>query len=119
MGMNHSDGRVGQRVMFGRKHGEQTMGVIVKVNPKKFKVKQLESRGGFRDYPVGTVWTVPAILCGLVDPAGVVMPPIAYADTAQPRRRRLMSRDDMATLERLERQFAALGALVKSSKGSE
>lgn len=64
--MNHTDGKVGMQVLFGRVHGEKTLGEIVKVNPKKFKVKQLEGRGSFRDYPVGTVWTVPASLCSLV-----------------------------------------------------
>lgn len=65
--MEHSNGRVGQQVLFGRKNGEKTLGVVVKVNPKKFKVKQLQKRGDdLRTYPVGTVWTVPASLCSLV-----------------------------------------------------
>ncbi len=120
--MNHGDGKVGQRVMFGRTNGEKTMGVIVKVNPKKFKVKQLEGRGSFRDYPEGTVWTVPASLCSPVDPPGVLMPPIAYADAVQPvrRRRRAMSRAErsaMERLERLDRQFAALDALMCRTEG--
>lgn len=63
MSMNHADGKIGMVVLFGRTHGEHTLGVIVKVNPKKFKVKQMEARGSFRSYPVGTVWTVPASLC--------------------------------------------------------
>lgn len=61
--MNHNEMRVGQRVYFGRSHGEKTLGEVVKVNPAKVKVKQLEARGTMRDYPVGTVWTVPATLC--------------------------------------------------------
>ena len=75
--MEHNNGRVGQKVLFGRKHGEQTPGVIVKVNPKKFKVRQLEARGAFVDHPVGTVWTVPASLCTLIDPTAPLMPMLA------------------------------------------
>jgi hypothetical protein len=54
--------KVGDRVLFGRTHGEKTLGEVVKVNPKKLKVKQLESRGTMRDYPVGTLWAVPLTL---------------------------------------------------------
>lgn len=115
--MNHGDGKVGQRVMFGRANGEKTIGVIVKINPKKFKVKQLESRG--RAYPEGTIWTVPASLCSPVDPPGVVMPPIAYADAAEPVRRRTAPwfsqvSADMETIERMERQLAALKAAMQA-----
>lgn len=77
--MNHIEGQVGQKVLFGRTHGEKTLGVIVKINPKKFKVKQLENRGSFRDHPIGTVWTVPASLCSVVDgngPLVAVQPPV-------------------------------------------
>jgi hypothetical protein len=75
--MNHTDGKVGMQVLFGRIHGEKTLGEIVKVNPKKFKVKQLEGRGSFRDYPVGTIWTVPAALCSVVTAEGSVRPSVA------------------------------------------
>lgn len=61
--MLRSEGRVGMRVYFGRRHGEKTLGEIVKVNPKNFKVKTLESRGRHRSYRVGSVWTVPPSLC--------------------------------------------------------
>lgn len=50
---------VGAQVMFGRSRGEQTLGQIVKVNRTRAKVKQLESRGTYQSYPVGTIWTVP------------------------------------------------------------
>ena len=49
----------GDRVLFGRTYGEKTLGEVVKVNRVKAKVKQLESRGTYKDYPVGTIWTVP------------------------------------------------------------
>ena len=48
----------GRRVGFGRAAGEQTLGQIVKVNPKTIAVRQLESRGSLRDYPIGTMWRV-------------------------------------------------------------
>lgn len=50
---------VGQKVLFGRTHGEKTLGEIVKINPKKIKIRQLESRGTMKSYPVGTIWGVP------------------------------------------------------------
>jgi hypothetical protein len=60
--MELKDCKVGMQVNFGRSQGEQTLGEIVKVNAVKCKVKQLESRGTMRNYPVGTVWTVPVSL---------------------------------------------------------
>lgn len=58
---------VGMKVMFGRRNGEKTLGEIVKVNPKKLKVKQLESRGVYKSHPIGSVWGVPKSLCTPVD----------------------------------------------------
>ncbi len=49
----------GDKVYFGRSHGEQTLGRVKKVNRSRAKVEQLESRGVYRSHPVGTVWTVP------------------------------------------------------------
>jgi hypothetical protein len=46
---------IGQSVIFGRSHGEQTKGVIIKINAKSIKVAQTEDRG---KHPKGTVWTV-------------------------------------------------------------
>ena len=47
-------------VEFGRPKGEKTKGEIVKVNPKKLKVKQIEERKGRqKTYREGSVWTVP------------------------------------------------------------
>ena len=57
--------KVVDKVFFGRKNGERTWGTIVKINPKKLKVRQDASRGTRRDYPVGTIWTVPPTLVHL------------------------------------------------------
>jgi hypothetical protein len=61
-----SDFKVGDKVVFGRTYGEKTEGTVVKVNRMKLKVRQDESRGMFRAYPVGTVWGVPPSLCSKV-----------------------------------------------------
>ncbi len=66
-----NDYKVGQKVYFGRSKGERTLGEVVKINPKKLKVKQLESRGTMMTHPVGTVWSVPPSLVTPA-PAGVV-----------------------------------------------
>ena len=50
---------VGMIIEFGRPNGEKTKGEIVKVNPKKLKVKQIGQRGTRRSYKEGSVWTVP------------------------------------------------------------
>jgi hypothetical protein len=50
----------GDRVLYGRRRGEQTLGEVVKVNPSRLKIKQLEPRG---IHPVGTEWNVPPGLC--------------------------------------------------------
>ena len=57
--MEKTELKTGMVVYFGRKNGEKTKGQIIKVNRTKCKVRQEESRGMYRDYPLGTVWTVP------------------------------------------------------------
>lgn len=47
---------VGQEVLFGRENGEKTRGRVVKVNPTRLKIEQLEARGG---HAIGTKWNVP------------------------------------------------------------
>lgn len=59
--------RVGDRVIFGRRRGEKTLGEVVKVNKRNLKVKQLEERGVSRRRPPGTIWTVPPALCERAD----------------------------------------------------
>jgi hypothetical protein len=51
--------RVGLVVEFGRENGERTKGVIVKMNPKKAKIRIIESRGAGRGSHSGSVWGVP------------------------------------------------------------
>ena len=58
MSLNPTEFKVGDKVYFGRKNGEKTLGEIVKVNRKTYKVRQLESRGMYRDHAVGTRWNV-------------------------------------------------------------
>ena len=48
---------IGMNVLFGRPNGEKTLGVIVKLNDKKAKVKTLEGRGVRNQ--AGVVWAVP------------------------------------------------------------
>lgn len=53
--------KIGDRVIFGRPNGTKTLGEIVKINPRRIKVKTLEARGVGRD--AGVVWNVsPALL---------------------------------------------------------
>lgn len=69
---------VGDKVLFGRANGEQTLGEVVKVNRVKLKVKQLTARGMYRNYPIGSVWIVPVSLCEPYEgevPAAPVAPP--------------------------------------------
>lgn len=83
--MEQTEAKVGMRVYFGRSHGEQTLGEIIKVNRAKLRVKQLEKRGAIRDYPIGTLWTVAATLCSIVKEDGktvakLTMPPRELTD---------------------------------------
>ena len=57
-------------MFFVRTRGEKTLGEVVKVNPLKYKVKQLEARGG---HPVGTLWSIPP---SLLTPAGDATPTV-------------------------------------------
>jgi len=57
--MKKEDFQVGMIVKFGRdRFGQENMarGVIIKVNPKKAKVKSLEQAG---KWPAGSIWTCP------------------------------------------------------------
>ncbi len=76
-----ADFRIGDKVFFGRSHGEQTLGEIVKVNRVKIKVRQLESRGALKKYPIGTMWNVPP---SLLSPAGSENKPVT--NTPKPKR---------------------------------
>ena len=50
--------KVGDKVLFGRKSGEQTLGTILRVNDRSVKVRQDEQRGTVKVHPVGTRWKV-------------------------------------------------------------
>jgi len=65
--MTREQAKVGMKIYFGRANGEKTLGEIVKVNSKNLKVRQLEQRGTYRNYKVGSLWTVPPALCTAVD----------------------------------------------------
>lgn len=71
--------KIGDKVWFGRAQGEKTLGEVLKVNPKSIKVRQLDTRGSIRDYPVGTVWRVgPSLVTpceGSETPAPVMLTP--------------------------------------------
>lgn len=85
---------VGQQVMFGRDLGEKTLGEVVKVNRTRLKVKQLENRGTFKAYAIGTVWTVPPSLCsspGAAPPAPAPAAPARSSDELMTAIRRIYS----------------------------
>ena len=84
--MELKDCKVGMSVLFGRGNGEQTLGEIVKVNGVKCKVKQMESRGTMRAYPIGTVWTVPASLMTAVGGPKVIIMDVGLGVPAKPKR---------------------------------
>ena len=48
----------GNIVVFGRGNGEETIGRIDKVNPKRYKITTLETRGNGRGSAKGSTWTV-------------------------------------------------------------
>lgn len=61
--MQRKDATIGMKVYFGRPNGEKTLGEIVKINPKRFKIRTLEKRGGYQQYTEGALWNVPPSLC--------------------------------------------------------
>jgi hypothetical protein len=71
------DFKVGDKCFFGRPNGEQTLGEVIKVNPRKYKIRQLEERfgDGSKRRPIGTTWTVPGeFLTAAVDAEGKLLP---------------------------------------------
>lgn len=73
----------GSRVLFGRSHGEKTLGEVVRVNGKTVTVRQLEARGTLRNYPVGSKWRV---ALAFVQEVGGAVPSLATPVAQQPRR---------------------------------
>lgn len=88
---NLSNIKTGDKVYFGRSHGEQTLGEVVKVNRVKVKVRQLEQRGMYKTHAVGTVWTVPVSL--LVKADGSTATPRVMPVEVQNRLRENQDRD--------------------------
>jgi hypothetical protein len=82
MALTINDFSVGDVVVFGRQHGEQTQGVVVKVNGKKIKVEQKESRGNHR---VGTIWIVPPSFCQKVNGSTPVASTVQVSTPPQPK----------------------------------
>lgn len=68
--------KVGDKVIFGRTHGEQTHGTVVKVNRTTVLVAQDEERGVYRTRSVGTKWKVPFSLCRLAGAAAATAPAV-------------------------------------------
>lgn len=64
----------GDKVSFGRPGGEQTLGIVEKVNPKSLKVRTFEARGLGRRVAAGEVWRVTPALCTLLERDGQVVP---------------------------------------------
>lgn len=56
--MNREDCRNGMIVEFGRENGQHTKGVVIKMNPKKAKIRTIESRGVGRGSQAGSLWMV-------------------------------------------------------------
>jgi hypothetical protein len=53
-----SNFKLGDLVVFGRPNGEQTQGIVTKINGKSIKIKQTEVRGQVSERPAGTIWRV-------------------------------------------------------------
>ncbi len=64
--------KIGDKVVFGRRAGQQTTGTVVKINAASVKIRQDEARGG---KPIGTEWRVHPSLVSLV--SGTVAAPVA------------------------------------------
>jgi hypothetical protein len=70
-------GLINKQILFGRPHGEKTLGTILKVNVNKCKVRQDDLRGN-AGRPIGTTWTVPFELIYARDANGnATVPPPA------------------------------------------
>lgn len=65
--------KVGSLVLFGRNHGEKTLGRVLKINRERYKVRQLSGRGTLRNYKPGQEWAVPVSLIELA-PEDTVIP---------------------------------------------
>lgn len=83
MATSTNEFKVGDKVVFGRTHGEQTEGTVIKVNPSKLKVRQDEVRGSLRLRPEGTIWSVPPSLCRKVGQTAASVAPATTLKVGQ------------------------------------
>lgn len=65
---------VGDKVLFGRRNGEQTAGTVLKVNRTTVVVRQDEARGTLKSHLVGTKWKVASNLVTKVEGGPVEAP---------------------------------------------
>ena len=102
MGMQTHSFKVGDRVLFGRTHGEHTLGTVVKINAGSLKVRQDEERGHMRTRAAGTLWRVPPSLCRHADAAGVSAPVYAPVPASATKR------EDHVVLREIDRIYGDL-----------
>lgn len=50
--------KAGDKVVFGRRQGEKTLGTVIRVSRSSVTVHQDESRGALKAHPVGSIWRV-------------------------------------------------------------
>lgn len=65
---------VGSEVVFGRHNGEQTKGIVIKVNQKTFKIRTTEERYGNRVRQAGSIYNVAKSLVQLASTTGYSQP---------------------------------------------
>jgi hypothetical protein len=80
--------RRGDKVYFGRRRGEQTLGEVVKVSPKSYRVRQLEARGSTIAHGVGSMWNVARHLVRLAEAGAEPRPARASTTPRSPGRQR-------------------------------
>lgn len=93
--------REGDKVVFGRRNGESTLGTVVKVNQTRAKIRQDQERGQQKTHLVGTVWDVPFALIRPVEGGHVVDP----AEAPLPA---FMSQEDYAVVQAIDAIYCAL-----------
>jgi hypothetical protein len=90
--------KIGDPVVFGRPSGEQTHGVVLKVNGKTILIEQTEARGQGRVRQAGAKWRVAVSLVRHQDPNHVSAAPVE-----KPRRSRA---EIQAEIDRVESQLS-------------
>jgi len=98
----------GDKVIFGRRNGEQTLGEVVKVNPRSLKIRQLEGRGTLKDHSVGTLWNVAKPLARLAEPREANATPEAVKAVSE--------REAIEEIQKRERRRAAARKAVATRR---